>query len=98
MRKTGATTSKICWNLKVLNNDTILFEKEYPSLKMIGDDIGFKYNRVVELATGRKKQQTGTYDSVYVFTKLNKTFSCMPEDALPDEVEEKEEVPPKEEE
>lgn len=72
MRKSGAKTEKICWKLKVINNDNIIFEKDYPSLKVIGDDIGFKYNRVVELATGRKKQQTGKYDSIYVFTKLNK--------------------------
>ena len=72
MRKSGAKTEKICWNLKVINNENTLFEKDYPSLKVIGDDLGFKYNRVVELATGRKKQQSGKYDSVYVFTKLNK--------------------------
>ena len=72
MRKSGSNTIKNCWNLKIKNNGNILFEKDYPSLKVIGDDIGFKYNRVVELATGRKKQQTGIYDSVYVFTKLNK--------------------------
>lgn len=71
MRKTGSKTEKICWNLKVVNNDVVLFEKDYPSLKNIGDDIGFKYNRVVELATGRKKQQSGKYDSRYIFTKLN---------------------------
>lgn len=71
MRKAGSKTEKICWNLKVLNNGNVLFEKDYPSLKSVGNDIGFKYNRVVELATGRKKQQTGTYDSKYIFTKLN---------------------------
>lgn len=72
MRKSGAKTEKICWNLKIMNNGNELFNKDYPSLKVIGDDIGYKYNRIVELATGRKKQQTGTYDSIYLFTKLNK--------------------------
>jgi hypothetical protein len=71
MRKTGSLTEKLCWNLKVVNNGNVLFEKDYPSLKNVGDDIGFKYNRVVEIATGRKKQQTGTYDTKYIFTKLN---------------------------
>lgn len=71
MRKNGAKTNKICWNLKVLNNGNILFEKNYPSLMNIGEDLGFKYNRVVEMATGRKKQATGIYDSQYIFTKLN---------------------------
>ena len=71
MRKAGAKTEKICWNLKVVNNENILFEKDYPSLKVIGEDLGFKYNRVVELATGRKKQNEGKYDSKYIFTKLN---------------------------
>lgn len=71
MRKSGAKTEKLCWNLKVVNNGNVLFEKDYPSLKVIGEDLDFKYNRVVELATGRKKQQTGKYDSRYIFTKLN---------------------------
>jgi hypothetical protein len=71
MRKAGSKTEKICWNLKIVNNGNVLFDKEYPSLKHIGEDIGYKYNRVVELATGRKKQQTGIFDSQYIFTKLN---------------------------
>lgn len=72
MRKNGCDTMKNCWNLQIVNNGNILFSKDYPSLKVIGADIGFKYNRVQELATGRKKQQSGKYDSVYLFTKLNK--------------------------
>lgn len=64
---------KNCWNLQIVNNGTVLFSKDYPSLKFIGADIGFTYNRVQELATGRKKQQSGKYDSVYLFKKLNKS-------------------------
>lgn len=72
MRKSGAKTEKLCWNLKVLNNEVIVFEKDYPTLKTVGEDLGFKYNRVVELATGRKKQNEGKYDSKYIFVKINK--------------------------
>ena len=72
MRKSGAKTEKLCWNLKVVNNENVIFEKDYPTLKNVGEDLGFKYNRVVELATGRKKQQEGIYDSKYIFTKINK--------------------------
>ena len=72
MRKTGDQTKKNCWNIKALNNDNILFEKDYPSLKSVGEDLGFTYNRVVELSIGRKKQASGKYDTQYIFTKLNK--------------------------
>ena len=78
MRKSGAKTEKLCWNLKVINNDITIFEKDYPTLKFVGEDLGFKYNRVVELATGRKKQQEGIFDSKYIFTKINKT-NCQEE-------------------
>ena len=71
MRKSGASTKKECWNLKIVNNNNVLFDKNYPSLKLIGEDIGYKYNRVVELSIGRKKQQSGVYDSQYIFTKIN---------------------------
>jgi len=82
MRKSGAKTEKLCWNLKVINNENIVFEKDYPTLKNVGVDIGFKYNRVVELATGRKKQQEGFYDSKYIFTKINKV-NCQEEHKTP---------------
>ena len=71
MRKSGSSTKKECWNLKIVNNEVVLFDKNYPSLKLIGEDIGYKYNRVVELSIGRKKQQSGIYDSQYIFTKIN---------------------------
>tara|TARA_Y100000401_G_scaffold109170_1_gene105117 strand:+ start:1657 stop:1950 length:294 start_codon:yes stop_codon:yes gene_type:complete len=85
MRKNGCKTEKKCWNLKVVNNGNTLFEKDYPSLKVIGEDLGFKYNRVVELATGRKKQQIGIFDSQYVFTKINKK-NCNHTKEISDEV------------
>lgn len=70
MRTEGAKTGKICWNLKIINNGNIIFNKDYPSLKVIGDDIGYTYNRVVELANGRIKPKVGLYDSQYVFSKI----------------------------
>lgn len=82
MRKSGAKTEKLCWNLKVINNENVIFEKDYPTLKNVGNDIGFKYNRVVELATGRKKQQEGKFDSKYIFTKINKK-ECTEEHKTP---------------
>lgn len=83
MRNNGDKTKKECWNLKILNNDAVLFDKNYPSLKVIGEDIGYKYNRVVELSIGRKKQASGKYDSQYIFTKLNKK-DCEEEHATED--------------
>ena len=70
MRKEGSITNKLCWNLKIMMNDNIVFEKDYTTLKSMPEDLGLTYNRVVELATGRKKQNGGKYDSVYVFTKI----------------------------
>jgi len=70
MRKEGSSTKKICWNLKIKNNDTIIYDKDYTTLKSMPVDLGITYNRVVELSTGRKKQKGGKYDSVYFFTKI----------------------------
>jgi len=84
MRKSGASTRKECWNLKIVNNNNVLFDKNYPSLKVIGEDIGYKYNRVVELSIGRKKQQSGIYDSQYIFTKIN-SIGCKEEHKTPEE-------------
>lgn len=70
MRKNGSETKKLCWNLKILNNENVIFEKDYTTLKSMPEDLGITYNRVVELSTGRKKQNGGKYDSVYVFTKI----------------------------
>tara|TARA_R110000823_G_scaffold196726_2_gene328019 strand:- start:942 stop:1157 length:216 start_codon:yes stop_codon:yes gene_type:complete len=70
MRKDGSTTKKICWKLQIKNDDNIIFEKEYTTLKAMPEDLGITYNRVVELATGRKKQKGGKYDSIYVFEKI----------------------------
>ena len=39
MRKSGAKTEKLCWNLKVINNENVIFEKDYPTLKNVGNDI-----------------------------------------------------------
>ena len=70
MRKEGNKTQKICWNLKIKNNEVIIFEKEYKTLKEMPEDLGLTYNRIVELSTGRKKQKGGKYDSVYMFEKI----------------------------
>ena len=83
MRNNGDKTKKECWNLKIVNNDAVLFDKNYTSLKVFGEDIGYKYNRVVELSIGRKKQASGKYDSQYIFTKLNKK-DCEEEHAAED--------------
>ena len=85
MRKAGDKTKKECWNIKVVNQEVILFEKNYPSLKFVAPDLGFTYNRVVELSIGRKKQGSGIYDTQYIFTKINKK-ECQEEHKVEEEI------------
>jgi len=70
MRINGAKTKKICWRVTVKINNDIVFLKEYTSLKNVGEDLGFTYNRVSELATGRIKQKDGVFEPTYIFDKL----------------------------
>ncbi len=70
MRTTGAQTSKICWKVSVKVNDIIVFDKEYPSLKKVGEDLGFSYNRISEMANGRIKHKGGTYEPIYSFERI----------------------------
>jgi hypothetical protein len=70
MRKEGSITNKLCWNLKITNNDNIIFEKDYTTLKSMTNDLGISYERIVNLSNNRIKQSVGKYDSVYVFTKI----------------------------
>ncbi len=70
MKTAGATTQKLCWKVSVKINDEIVFDKEYPSLKFVGNDLGLTYNRISELAIGRIKQRKGTFEPLYIFEKL----------------------------
>tara|TARA_R100000231_G_scaffold94253_1_gene70766 strand:+ start:1317 stop:1622 length:306 start_codon:yes stop_codon:yes gene_type:complete len=72
MRSKGSKTNINCWKLEVYNQNNIIFENEYKTLNEIANEIGFTYNQVVEISSGRKKQPTGRFDTSYKFIKLNK--------------------------
>ena len=72
MRKLGSATKSKCWKLEVVNQNEIIFEDEYPTLKDISNHLGITYNQVVELSSGRKKQPSGRYDTSYRFIKIGK--------------------------
>lgn len=71
MRSKGSKTIALCWRLEVINQNDIIFTKEYTTLKEIANELGITYNQVVELSSGRKKQPTGRYDTTYKFYKLS---------------------------
>ena len=72
MRLKGSKTTINCWRLEVYNQNNIIFENEYRTLNEIANEIGFSYNQVVEISSGRKKQPSGRFDTTYKFIKLNK--------------------------
>ena len=49
---------KLCWNVIVSLQDTILHKGEYISLKEIADDLNLSYHQVADISIGRKKFNT----------------------------------------
>ena len=72
MRKKGSTTLKLCWKCEVINQNEIVYENQYATLKQIANDLGLSYSQVVELSSGRKKDNKRRYDTNYRFTRINK--------------------------
>ena len=71
MRKKGSNTTKLCWKCEVLNQNETIYTNEYSTLKQIANDLGLSYSQVVELSSGRKKDNKGRYDTNYRFTRIN---------------------------
>ena len=70
MRKKGSTTLKLCWKCEVINQNEIVFQNEYATLKQVANELGLTYSQVVELSSGRKKDNKGRYDTNYRFTRI----------------------------
>tara|TARA_R100001369_G_scaffold54939_1_gene81831 strand:+ start:132 stop:353 length:222 start_codon:yes stop_codon:yes gene_type:complete len=49
---------KLCWNVIVSLQDTILHKGEYISLRDIADDLNLSYHQVADISIGRKKFNT----------------------------------------
>ena len=86
MRKKGSTTLKLCWKCEVINQNEIVFQNEYATLKQVANELGLTYSQVVELSSGRKRDNKGRYDTNYRFTRLDKTAEKLNE--IIDEVKE----------
>ena len=61
-RTLGAKTKKLCWRIKIItqigNNVVEIYNKEFPTLKEAGDEIGLNYHQISEIApAGRVKQK-----------------------------------------
>lgn len=75
MRKKGSNTIKICWKCEVINQNQVLFTGEFSTLKQIAHELGLTYSQVVELSSGRKKDNKGRYDTNYRLTKLSEKLN-----------------------
>ena len=63
---------KLCWNVIVSLQDTILHKGEYISLKEIADDLNLSYHQVADISTGRKKFDTNfKYQPKVVIKKIS---------------------------
>ena len=59
MRTKGAKTNKKCWKVFIKQNDNILHDKEYTTLKEASEDLGLTYSQICELGpNGRCKKKS----------------------------------------
>ena len=70
MRTHGAETKINCWKVKVIANNVVLLNNEYPSLRKIGEALGLSRNIINEIVNNRRKQRSGKFDTQYIITKL----------------------------
>ena len=74
MRTIGANTKKDCWNCIITDyNGFVILDKNYPSLKLIAEEIGMSLNQVSDRANGRfnKKSKRCRFDPIIKFNKLS---------------------------
>lgn len=59
MRTKGAKTNKKCWKVFIKQNENILHDKEYTTLKEASEDLGLTYSQICELGpNGRCKKKS----------------------------------------
>ena len=75
MRKKGCSTCKDCWELKVINQNEVIFQGKYKTLKEVANECGMTYNQIAEISTGRKKPKLGRFDTQYQLTKLSEKLN-----------------------
>ena len=81
MRKKGSNTLKLCWDCEVLNQNEIVFKGQFSTLKEIANELGLSYSQVVELSSGRKKDNKGRYDTNYRLKRINHPAEKLNDDA-----------------
>lgn len=89
MRKKGSNTTKLCWDCEVINQNEIIFKGQFSTLKEISNELGLSYSQIVELSTGRKKDNKGRYDTNYRFTRINNPITYKLEKSAEEEMKEK---------
>ena len=46
-----------CFNIKITQNENVLHDKDYVTLKDGADDIGLSYSIIADISCGRKKNK-----------------------------------------
>ena len=92
MRNIGSKTLKNCWKLQVVNQNNIIFENEYKTLKEVALECGKSYNQIVELSSGRKKQPSGRFDTQYNLIKMSGKLNSVADEVIESEEEEEQSV------
>lgn len=72
MRTAGSKTLKNCFNLSIVVNNQEIYNNDFKTLKEISEELGFTYNKVIEIKRNRRKQLTGRYEPQYYINKIGK--------------------------
>ena len=90
MRKKGSATLKLCWDCEVLNQNETIFKGQFATLKEIANELGLSYSQVVELSSGRKKDNKGRYDTNYRLKRINHPAEKLNNDTASEQEDEEE--------
>ena len=74
MRTKGAKTNKKCWKVFIKQNENILHDKEYTTLKEASEDLGLTYSQICELGPNgrcKKKSLNFKFMPTIEITKIN---------------------------
>jgi hypothetical protein len=75
MRLTNSTANKEIWNIKITTDGVETLNKNYSTLKAVGDDLGMTYSQITDLKNQRtkRKQIRFKFYPVIEITRIAKT-------------------------